>query len=144
MEQVDRWRRLEEAGRRPGDLPSAVVVHGVGRSRRHARALSMRAFHRSACRCFRKHRAGRFSPISLPVAWPALFGRLSLMPVAPGRHSSRLDGAVGSGWPTGGPGAGQAAGRGCDVNSCAIRKDARPATSSPNVNAPQITKTERE
>ena len=78
-EDADLCKRLKEAGWKTVYLPSAVVVHGVGRSRRHARALSVRAFHRSAYRYFRKHRAGRFRLISLPVAWAALFGRMSLM-----------------------------------------------------------------
>jgi hypothetical protein len=78
-EDADLGKRLKEAGWKTAYLPSAVVVHGVGRSRRHARALSVRAFHRSAYLYFRKHRAGRFRAISLPVAWAALFGRMSLM-----------------------------------------------------------------
>jgi N-acetylglucosaminyl-diphospho-decaprenol L-rhamnosyltransferase len=78
-EDADLCKRLKEAGWKTIYLPSAVVVHGVGRSRRHARALSVRAFHRSAYVYFRKHRAGRFRAISLPVARVALFGRMSLM-----------------------------------------------------------------
>ena len=81
-EDADLCKRLKEAGWKTIYLPSAVVVHGVGRSRRHARALSVRAFHRSAYLYFRKHRAGRFRTISLPVARAALFGRMSLMLVA--------------------------------------------------------------
>jgi GT2 family glycosyltransferase len=78
-EDADLCKRLKEAGWKTIYLPSAVVVHGVGRSRRHARVLSVRAFHRSAYLYFRKHRAGRFRAISLPVARAALFGRMSLM-----------------------------------------------------------------
>jgi N-acetylglucosaminyl-diphospho-decaprenol L-rhamnosyltransferase len=81
-EDADLCKRLKEAGRKTIYLPSAVVVHGVGRSRRHARVLSVRAFHRSAYLYFRKHRAGRFRAISLPVARAALSGRMSLMLVA--------------------------------------------------------------
>jgi len=77
-EDADLCKRLKEAGSRTVYLPSAVAVHGVGRSRRHARALSVRAFHRSAYRYFRKHRAGRFRLVSLPVARVVLFGRMSL------------------------------------------------------------------
>jgi N-acetylglucosaminyl-diphospho-decaprenol L-rhamnosyltransferase len=78
-EDADLCKRLKEVGRRTIYLPSAVVVHGVGRSRRHAGALSVRAFHRSAYLYFRKHRAGRFRAISLPLVRTALFGRMSLM-----------------------------------------------------------------
>ncbi len=143
-EDADLGKRLKEAGWKTVYLPSAVVVHGVGRSRRHARALSVRAFHRSAYLYFRKHRAGRFRAISLPVAWAAALRSDVADAGRAGGHSSRLVGAVGSGSPTAGPGAGRAAGRARDVNSCTIRKDARPATSSPNVSTPQITKTARE
>jgi GT2 family glycosyltransferase len=81
-EDADLCKRLKEAGWKTVYLPSAIVVHGVGRSRRHARVLSVRAFHRSAYLYFRKHRAGRFRAISLPVARAVLFGRMSLMLVA--------------------------------------------------------------
>jgi N-acetylglucosaminyl-diphospho-decaprenol L-rhamnosyltransferase len=75
-EDADLCKRLREAGWRTVYLPSAVVVHGVGRSRRHARSLSVRAFHRSAYLYFAKHRAGRFSAVSLPVAWSLLHARM--------------------------------------------------------------------
>jgi len=75
-EDADLCKRLKEAGWRTVYLPSAVVVHDVGRSRRHARTLSVRAFHRSAYLYFAKHRAGRFRPISLPVAGALVFGRM--------------------------------------------------------------------
>jgi GT2 family glycosyltransferase len=77
-EDADLCKRLKETGWRTVYLPSAVAVHGVGRSRRHARALSVRAFHRSAYLYFRKHRAGRFRLVSLPVARAVLFCRMSL------------------------------------------------------------------
>jgi N-acetylglucosaminyl-diphospho-decaprenol L-rhamnosyltransferase len=76
-EDADLCKRLKEAGWGTVYLPSAVVVHGVGRSRRHARALSVRAFHRSAYLYFAKHRAGRFRFFSLPVARALLFGRMT-------------------------------------------------------------------
>jgi N-acetylglucosaminyl-diphospho-decaprenol L-rhamnosyltransferase len=75
-EDADLCKRLREAGWRTVYLPSAVVVHGVGRSRRHARALSVRAFHRSAYLYFAKHRAGRFRALSLPVAGLLLYARM--------------------------------------------------------------------
>jgi N-acetylglucosaminyl-diphospho-decaprenol L-rhamnosyltransferase len=75
-EDADLCKRLREAGWRTAYLPSAVVVHGVGRSRRHARALSVRAFHRSAYLYFAKHRAGRFRAVSLPVAGILLYARM--------------------------------------------------------------------
>jgi hypothetical protein len=78
-EDADLCKRLKEVGWKTVYLPAAVVVHGVGRSRRHARALSARAFHRSAYLYFRKHRAGRFRAISLPLARAALFGRMWLL-----------------------------------------------------------------
>ena len=81
-EDADLCKRLRESGWKSVYLPSAVVIHGVGRSRRHARALSVRAFHQSAYRYFRKHRAGRFRLISLPVARSVLFGRMLLMLLA--------------------------------------------------------------
>ena len=67
-EDADLCKRLKEAGWRTVYLPSAVVVHDVGASRRHARALSIRAFHRSAFRYLAKHRTGRFRLVSLLVA----------------------------------------------------------------------------
>jgi GT2 family glycosyltransferase len=76
-EDADLCKRLKEAGWRTVYIPSAVVVHGVGRSRRHARALSVRAFHRSAYLYFAKHRAGRFRFVSLPVARALLFGHMT-------------------------------------------------------------------
>jgi hypothetical protein len=83
-EDADLCKRLQEAGWRTVYLPSAVVVHGVGRSRRHARALSVRAFHRSAFHYFAKHRAGRFRFLSLPIAGAVLFGRMAVLLVAQG------------------------------------------------------------
>ncbi len=77
-EDADLCKRLKETGWKTVYLPSAVAVHGVGRSRRHAPALSVRAFHRSAYLYFRKHRAGRFRLVSLPVARAVLFARMSL------------------------------------------------------------------
>jgi N-acetylglucosaminyl-diphospho-decaprenol L-rhamnosyltransferase len=75
-EDADLCKRLKAAGWRTVYLPSAVVVHGVGRSRRYARSLSVRAFHGSAYRYFAKHRAGRFRIVSLPVAWVLLSARM--------------------------------------------------------------------
>jgi GT2 family glycosyltransferase len=75
-EDADICQRLRASGWRTVYLPSAVVVHGVGRSRRHARSLSVRAFHRSAYLYFAKHRAGRFRAVSLPVAWTILHARM--------------------------------------------------------------------
>jgi N-acetylglucosaminyl-diphospho-decaprenol L-rhamnosyltransferase len=75
-EDADLCKRLREAGWRTVYLPSAVIVHGVGRSRRHARSLSVRAFHRSAYRYFARHRAGRFRAVSLPIAWTLLHTRM--------------------------------------------------------------------
>jgi N-acetylglucosaminyl-diphospho-decaprenol L-rhamnosyltransferase len=75
-EDADLCKRLREAGWRTVYLPSAVVIHGVGRSRRHARSLSVRAFHRSAYLYFARHRAGRFRAISLPIAWTLLHARM--------------------------------------------------------------------
>jgi GT2 family glycosyltransferase len=75
-EDADLCERLRAAGWRTAYLPSAVVTHGVGRSRRHARSLSVRAFHRSAYLYFAKHRAGRFRAVSLPVAWTLLTARM--------------------------------------------------------------------
>ncbi len=53
-----------------------MVIHDVGRSRRHARSLSVRAFHRSAYLYFARHRAGRFRVVSLPFAWTLLHARM--------------------------------------------------------------------
>jgi GT2 family glycosyltransferase len=75
-EDADLCKRLRAEGWKTVYLPSAVVVHGVGRSRRHARALSVRAFHRSAYLYFAKHRAGRFRAVSLPVAGALLYARM--------------------------------------------------------------------
>jgi N-acetylglucosaminyl-diphospho-decaprenol L-rhamnosyltransferase len=75
-EDADLCKRLREAGWRTVYLPSAVVIHGVGRSRRHARSLSVRAFHRSAYLYFARHRAGRFRAVSLPIAWALLHARM--------------------------------------------------------------------
>jgi len=75
-EDADLCKRLRAAGWRTVYLPTAVVTHGVGRSRRHARSLSVRAFHRSAYLYFAKHRAGRFRTISLPFAWTLLTARM--------------------------------------------------------------------
>lgn len=77
-EDADLCKRLKEAGWGTVYLPSADVVHDVGRSRRHARALSVRGFHRSAYVYFAKHRAGRFRFVSLPVAGALLFGRMTV------------------------------------------------------------------
>jgi GT2 family glycosyltransferase len=77
-EDADLCKRLKEAGWRVVYLPAAVVTHGIGRSRRHARALSVRAFHRSAYLYFAKHRAGRFRYVSLPVAGGVLFARMTV------------------------------------------------------------------
>lgn len=77
-EDADLCKRLREAGWKTAYLPSAVVVHGVGRSRRHARALSVRAFHRSAFLYFAKHRAGRYRALSLPVAGTLLYARMAV------------------------------------------------------------------
>jgi GT2 family glycosyltransferase len=81
-EDADLCKRLKEAGWRTVYLPSAVVVHGVGRSRRHARVLSVRAFHRSAYLYFAKHRAGRFRFVSLPVARALLLCRMAVLVAA--------------------------------------------------------------
>ncbi|HEY3383391.1 MAG TPA: glycosyltransferase family 2 protein [Vicinamibacterales bacterium] len=78
-EDADLCKRLKEAGWRVVYLPSAVVTHGIGRSRRHAPGLSIRAFHRSAYRYFVKHRAARFRMVSLPVAGAVLYARMALM-----------------------------------------------------------------
>jgi N-acetylglucosaminyl-diphospho-decaprenol L-rhamnosyltransferase len=78
-EDADLCKRLKSAGWRTVYLPSAVAVHGVGRSRRHARTLSVRAFHRSAYLYFAKHRAARFRFISLPVARTLLFSRMTVL-----------------------------------------------------------------
>jgi len=78
-EDADLCKRLGAVGWRTVYLPSAVVVHGVGRSRRHARSLSVRAFHRSAYLYFAKHRAGRCSALTLPVAWTILNARMLVM-----------------------------------------------------------------
>jgi GT2 family glycosyltransferase len=75
-EDADLCKRLRAVGWRTVYLPSAVVVHGVGRSRRHARSLSVRAFHGSAYLYFAKHRAGQFRRVSLPVAWVLLNARM--------------------------------------------------------------------
>jgi GT2 family glycosyltransferase len=75
-EDADLCKRLREANWSTVYLPSADVVHDVGRSRRHARALAARAFHRSAYLYFAKHRAGRFRAISLPVAGALLWSRM--------------------------------------------------------------------
>jgi hypothetical protein len=47
-EDADLCRRLRNAGCSTRYVPSAAVVHTVGRSSRTAKALSIRAFHRSA------------------------------------------------------------------------------------------------
>jgi N-acetylglucosaminyl-diphospho-decaprenol L-rhamnosyltransferase len=78
-EDADLCKRLREAGWRTVYLPSAVIIHGVGRSRRHARSLSVRAFHRSAYLYFAKHRAARFRAVSLPIAWALLNARMLAM-----------------------------------------------------------------
>jgi hypothetical protein len=77
-EDADLCKRLQATNWRTVYLPSAVVVHHVGQSRRHAQALSARAFHRSAYLYFRKHRAGRFRAVSLPFARGLLYARMAL------------------------------------------------------------------
>ena len=75
-EDADLCRRLRDAGWRIVYLPAAAAVHRVGRSRRHARARSIRAFHRSAYLYFAKHRAGRWRVMSLPIVGAILAGRM--------------------------------------------------------------------
>lgn len=76
-EDADLCKRLFDAGWLTVFLPSAVVVHAVGRSRRHARTLSIRAFHRSAYVYFVKHRAGRFRALSVPCVRVVLSIRMA-------------------------------------------------------------------
>lgn len=54
-EDADLCRRLRKAGWETRYLQSAVAVHDVGQSSRHARALANREFHRSAYRYFSRH-----------------------------------------------------------------------------------------
>jgi GT2 family glycosyltransferase len=75
-EDADLCRRLRDAGWRTVYLPAAVAVHSVGRSRRHAGTLPIRAFHHSAYVYFAKHRAGRFGFISLPIVGVLLSARM--------------------------------------------------------------------
>jgi GT2 family glycosyltransferase len=75
-EDADLCKRLRDAGYRIVYLPAAVAVHRVGRSRRHAVARSIMAFHHSAYVYFAKHRAGRFRVISLPVVGTVLVARM--------------------------------------------------------------------
>jgi N-acetylglucosaminyl-diphospho-decaprenol L-rhamnosyltransferase len=77
-EDADLCKRLLEAGWRTVFLPTAVVLHAVGRSRRHARSLSIRAFHRSASLYFAKHRAGRFRAVSVPCVRVVLAIRMAV------------------------------------------------------------------
>jgi N-acetylglucosaminyl-diphospho-decaprenol L-rhamnosyltransferase len=75
-EDADLCRRLRDAGWHVVYLPAAVAVHRVGRSRRHARARSIRAFHHSAYLYFAKHRAGGWRAMSLPIVGALLAGRM--------------------------------------------------------------------
>ena len=77
-EDADFCKRLAEAGWPTAYLPAAAVMHLVGRSSRHARARSIRAFHASAYRYFARHSAGRLRLLSLPAAAALLYARMAI------------------------------------------------------------------
>ena len=76
-EDADFCRRLKTAGWTTHYSPALSVTHLTGRSSAHAREASLRAFHASAFRYFRKH--GEWPATLLaPFAFLALWMRLQL------------------------------------------------------------------
>ena len=71
-EDADVCRRLRKAGWETRYLQSAVAVHDVGQSSRHARALANREFHRSAYRYFSTHVVPRPWHPGRAVGWIVL------------------------------------------------------------------------
>jgi GT2 family glycosyltransferase len=81
-EDADFCKRLATAGWLTAYVPSAVVVHAVGRSSRLAPARAIRAFHASAYRYVARHGAARFRPLALALAAAVLCTRAMLKLVA--------------------------------------------------------------
>lgn len=72
-EDADLCRRLRAHGHTIRYVPAAAVTHAGGASSRSARALSIRAFHRSAFIYYRTHVAR--SPLTRALAWVLLAAR---------------------------------------------------------------------
>ena len=72
-EDADLCRRLRAAGYSTRYVPAAEVVHSQGRSSRTARALSIKAFHRSAFLYYATHVAR--TRVSRALAWVLLEAR---------------------------------------------------------------------
>jgi GT2 family glycosyltransferase len=75
-EDADLCRRLRARGYTTRYVPAARVVHAGGGSSRSARALAIRAFHRSAFTYYATHVAR--GPVSRSLAWLLLAGRCRL------------------------------------------------------------------
>jgi GT2 family glycosyltransferase len=74
-EDADFCFRLKRAGWSTVYNPCAAVTHLTGRSSARAQRQSLRAFHRSAYRYFRKNN-GRLVQAAAPLALVALYARL--------------------------------------------------------------------
>jgi hypothetical protein len=72
-EDADLCRRLRARGYTVRYVPTATVMHSVGRSSRSARALAIRAFHRSAYTYYTTHVAR--TRLARALAWVLLEGR---------------------------------------------------------------------
>jgi len=81
-EDADLCRRLRSAGWRTRYRPDAQVTHSVGQSSRTAKALAIRAFHRSAYLYYATHEApSPFNPrrwMAYGLLWARCLWRLSL------------------------------------------------------------------
>ena len=73
-EDADYCRRVADLGLRRVLLPHVRVRHAGGRSAQRASATSIRAFHASAYRLYRKH-GGTLSWLAIPLAVTALWLR---------------------------------------------------------------------
>jgi GT2 family glycosyltransferase len=62
-EDLDLCRRLREAGHGGAYVPAAEVIHLKGEATRKASGRMLREFHRSMWTYYRKHEAGRHSPV---------------------------------------------------------------------------------
>jgi N-acetylglucosaminyl-diphospho-decaprenol L-rhamnosyltransferase len=74
-EDADLCRRLRKGGWHVRYVPSGRVVHRVGASRRTARQLAVREFHRSAYRYYVTHVVPQRWHPARPVAWAILTAR---------------------------------------------------------------------
>jgi GT2 family glycosyltransferase len=77
-EDADFCRRLKYAGFRTVYFPETAVTHMGGRSSRHAAESSIKAFHDSAYRLYRKH-AGPLGRLFGPLVFVGLRLRLAVM-----------------------------------------------------------------